>query len=260
MTKLQLLTNIEDRIALRYWLGIGDKRWRQNQYAALRSHCEQNDLAPVEVLSQLVTGQLQLAGLDQLIARYIELQAEISRLTQLSVTELFDELFPAGMEWADPIRELVVGKLIGVDAANELVELLKTEITQPEMPCEGDYVRIMSLHKSKGLTSRATIIVGCMRGLIPFIDKDLEPAERPLHFQEQRRLFYVALTRAKELLVISSAASVPRAIAHHELSGVVLRGGNYESGRTISCEFLHELGPSAPPAQSGVTWQAGGFQ
>jgi DNA helicase-2/ATP-dependent DNA helicase PcrA len=138
--------------------------------------------------------------------------------------------------------------------------LLRTEITQPEMPAEGEFVRIMSLHKSKGLTSRVTIIVGCMRGIIPFLKRDLAPAERPLHLQEQRRLFYVALTRAKEFLVLSSAVSVPRAVANQELNGVILQGGNAHSGRTIPCEFLHELGPQAPPAQRGPAWAAGGFR
>ena len=88
-----------------------------------------------------------------------------------------------------------------------------------------------------------------MRGLIPFINQDLAPADRPLHLQEQRRLFYVALTRAKEVLIVSSAASVPRAVANQELNGVVLQGGDAQNGRTIPCEFLHELGPEAPVAQ-----------
>jgi superfamily I DNA/RNA helicase len=259
MSKLQLLTDAEDRVALRYWLGIDDPTWCRGQYITLRSYCEQNDLAPFEALTQIVEGQLQLTGVDQLSRRYLELQNEIVRLNQLNVTELFDDLLPIGSDWAEPIRELVTGKIATVQDPQGLHELLKTEITQPEMPSEGDFVRIMSLHKSKGLTSRATIIVGCMRGLIPFIKNDIEPAERPLHLQEQRRLFYVALTRAKELLVISSAASVQRVVAHRELNGVVLQGGNRQAGRTIACEFLHELGPHAPAAQSGLAWQAGGF-
>jgi superfamily I DNA/RNA helicase len=260
MTKLQLLSNAEDRVALRYWLGIGDNSWRRGQYATLRAYCEQNNYAPAELLAQVVAGQIHLAGINQLITRYQELQAEVHRLSQLNVTILFGDLFPSGTAWAEPIRELVTAKVDSVEDAQSLLDLLRTEITQPEMPAEGDFVRIMSLHKSKGLTSRATIIVGCMRGLIPFIKRDLDPTERPIHFQEQRRLFYVALTRAMEYLIVSSAASVPRVIANQELNGVVLRGGNAQIGRTIPCEFLHELGPQAPAAQLGPNWIAGGFQ
>jgi superfamily I DNA/RNA helicase len=260
MTSLQLLCNAQDRVALRYWLGIGSPSWRRGQYVTLRDYCEGHDLAPTVVLAQIAAGQLPLNGINQLVARYQELQAETVRLNHLPIADLFGDLFPAGSAWADPIRELVTGKIEDVENAQELLDLLRTEITQPEMPAEGDFVRIMSLHKSKGLTSRATIIVGCMRGLIPFLKRDLPPAERPLHLQEQRRLFYVALTRAKELLVVSSAASVSRAVANQELNGVILRGGNAQVGHTIPCEFIHELGPQAPAAQLGPAWAAGGFQ
>jgi DNA helicase-2/ATP-dependent DNA helicase PcrA len=260
MTKLQLLADSEDRVALRYWLGSGSPSWRSGQYAKLRTYCEQYGRAPAEVLSAVVTGQLQLVGVGQIATRYQELQTELNRLSQLAASELYDDLFPSGMAWSEPIRELLTGKVDAVENPQDLLDLLRTEITQPEMPAEGDFVRIMSLHKSKGLTSRATIIVGCMRGLIPFIKSDLTPQEQQAHFQEQRRLFYVALTRAKEVLVISSAASVPRAAAHHELMGVVLKGGNAQHGRTIPCEFLHDLGPQAPAALAGPSWVAGGFQ
>lgn len=260
MTKLQLLIDDSDRVALRYWLGIGSPTWRQGQYATLRAHCEQNDLAPTDVLAQVAAGQQQLTGVNQLVTQYQSLQTEVTRLNQLNVADLFADLFPAGIAWADPIRELVTGKIDDVEDAQGLLDLLRTEITQPEMPAEGDFVRIMSLHKSKGLTSRVTIIVGCMRGLIPFIKQDLLPAERPLHQQEQRRLFYVAMTRAKECLYLSSAVRVPRAVANRELNGVVLRGGNAHAGNTIACEFLNDLGPHAPVTVLGTTWQAGGFQ
>jgi superfamily I DNA/RNA helicase len=116
----------------------------------------------------------------------------------------------------------------------------------------------MSIHKSKGLTSRAAIIVGCIHGLIPFVDDDLTAAEQPAHLAEQRRLFYVALTRAKEILLLSSVASVPRAMAHK--IGAVLRGGNAQHGNTVACQFLHDLGPQAPAALIGTNWAAGGFR
>ncbi len=52
-------------------------------------------------------------------------------------------------------------------------------------------VRIMTMVGSKGLTVRATIIVGVDEGIIPRPDQELS---------EERRLLYVAMTRAKEFL------------------------------------------------------------
>jgi superfamily I DNA/RNA helicase len=259
MTKLQLLCAPEDRVALRYWLGFGNTSWRRVQYATLRAYCTQhNDEEPSAVLAHVVAGQLQIAGTDQLAGRFQELQNEINRLGQMNIAAMYDDLFPAGVAWADPVRELLVGKVNTVQNSAGLLDLLRTEITQPEMPPEGDFVRLMSIHKSKGLTSRVTIVVGCIHGLMPHLDDEIEAADLPDHMAEQRRLFYVALTRAREMLVLSSVASVPRRMSHQ--IGAVIRGGNRHAGNTIACQFLNDLGAQAPAAQHGTVWSAGGFQ
>lgn len=56
---------------------------------------------------------------------------------------------------------------------------------------ESEGVRIMTMGGSKGLTVRATIVVGVEEGIVPRPDGDL---------QEERRLLYVAMTRAREYL------------------------------------------------------------
>lgn len=55
-------------------------------------------------------------------------------------------------------------------------------------------VRIMTLNRSKGLTVRATIIAGVESELIPFPKGD---------YQEERRLLYVGMTRAREYLFLT---------------------------------------------------------
>ncbi len=57
-----------------------------------------------------------------------------------------------------------------------------------------DRIRIMTISGSKGLTSRAAIIMGAEEGIIP-----LPKGDR----QEERRLLYVGMTRAKEFLYIT---------------------------------------------------------
>ena len=64
-------------------------------------------------------------------------------------------------------------------------------------------VALMTLHTAKGLEFPIVFITGCEKDYIPF-RRDGEPAADPA---EERRLFYVAMTRAKDRLVLTHAGS-----------------------------------------------------
>src|SRR5581483_553939 len=134
-----------------------------------------------------------------------------------------------------------------------LLDEVRTSVTQPELPTEVDYVRVMSPHKSKGLTAELVIVAGCLEGLIPFVDRDLEGAALEASIQEQRRLFYVAITRTKQTLVLSSSATLPRALAY-KMGARVL--GNYgATAPTVASRFLIECGPNTPATLTGPAFR-----
>ncbi|WP_369935294.1 DNA helicase Rep [Xanthomonas tesorieronis] len=62
----------------------------------------------------------------------------------------------------------------------------------------GNQVRMMTMHASKGLEFRYVFIVGCEDGVLPH-EVSLEEG----NLQEERRLLYVGITRAKEQLWMS---------------------------------------------------------
>lgn len=61
-------------------------------------------------------------------------------------------------------------------------------------------VTLMTIHASKGLEFRAIAIVGLEEGLFPSLK-----TESPKELEEERRLFYVAVTRAKDYCMLSSS-------------------------------------------------------
>jgi DNA helicase-2/ATP-dependent DNA helicase PcrA len=67
---------------------------------------------------------------------------------------------------------------------------------------EGGKVNLMTIHAAKGLEFQVVYIAGCEDGIIPHA-KSLEEGEGSL--EEERRLFYVAVTRARKKLFITSA-------------------------------------------------------
>ncbi|MFZ5863663.1 MAG: ATP-dependent helicase [Nitrospirota bacterium] len=61
----------------------------------------------------------------------------------------------------------------------------------------GDAINLMTLHRAKGLEFPVVFIAGCEEGLLPY--------ERSEDLEEERRLFFVGMTRAKQRLFLSSA-------------------------------------------------------
>ncbi len=167
---LTLLTNIEDRVALRWWLGHGTSTHRVGPYRRLREHCQATGQSPWQALTALEAGELQLPQTGSLVERFQELKQNLGQLEDKQPTEVVDILLPDGADATRVLREAALLALPECETTGDLFRALRVTVTQPEMPQEGDFVRIMSLHKSKGLTSRAIIVAGCIRGSIPFED------------------------------------------------------------------------------------------
>jgi superfamily I DNA/RNA helicase len=166
-------------------------------------------------------------------------------------------LLPPDNDECGVLREVAMLAMPQLQRVGELFDRIKTHITQPEMPEEGEFVRVMSLHKSKGLTSKVAIVAGCTEGLIPFRDEEQPQLEQDAVLLEHRRLFYVAITRCSEVLVLSSAARMERKLAWK--IGARLQRGRSATGATIASRFLHELGPEAPVPRRGDQWTASGY-
>lgn len=250
-TILTLLAKPKDRVSLRCWLGgWKSPQFRSKGYAKVRSHSEANNAELWDVLEAVVSGTLNMPGTSALVEPFKELKGKLTGLKDKKGQELLDALFPDGSEWAEDIRTLAGGTVHEDVTAEGLYELLVDSITQPIMPTEVSHVRVMSLHKSKGLTARASVIAGAIEGLVPrgydAVKSFLTQAD---HEEEQRRLFYVAMTRSTEFLLISSPTLVDMPFKHaYQLPG--RRSGT--SWQTTPTRFSSAIG--LPAVKSSLTF------
>jgi DNA helicase-2/ATP-dependent DNA helicase PcrA len=68
----------------------------------------------------------------------------------------------------------------------------------------GDRVTLMTVHAAKGLEFPIVMVTGLEEQVFPF--KGIDPWEDPDELEEERRLAYVAFTRAEQRLILSFAA------------------------------------------------------
>jgi len=88
----------------------------------------------------------------------------------------------------------------GPDTAGFLAAIALHSDTDAFHP-RAEKVALMSMHAAKGLEFSVVFIAGCEDGLIPY----RRAADEPIDTEEERRLFYVAMTRARQRLYLSCA-------------------------------------------------------
>ena len=108
-------------------------------------------------------------------------------------------------ETADANEARLVHQLVlrAVPSGNDLSAFLESTALQSETDAydpRADRVTLMTLHAAKGLEFPVVFIAGCEEGLLPYV----RPAEE-VDVDEERRLFYVGLTRAQRKLVLIHA-------------------------------------------------------
>lgn len=95
------------------------------------------------------------------------------------------------------IREKGAEELPGLGEFLNSSALYGINILKKDIHSEADSVKLMTLHASKGLEFSYVFIAGVNYGLIPLRTKSFEEEE------EERRLFFVGMTRAKDHLELS---------------------------------------------------------
>ena len=196
----KLLRNKEDRVALRHLLGINSNNFRAPAYAKVRAHCEDTGDAPFEALEKLSAGTLSLPHMQSLTDHFNEIREVLADLEPLKddLPKLIEELFPPDVEAVAELRELARAAAEEAEDADELFSAMMKEITQPDIPPEVKEVRVISLHKSKGLSSPYVFIAQCVQGVLPQIsEKGTPKAVADAALEEARRLFFVGITRVK---------------------------------------------------------------
>jgi DNA helicase-2/ATP-dependent DNA helicase PcrA len=139
-----------------------------------------------------------------------------------------------------------------------------------ELDQQQDAVTLITLHAAKGLEFPVVIITGLEEGLLPHLRSFDDPAQ----MEEERRLFYVGITRARERLYLTNAYARATwgSLNHNPVSRYMedvparltttrsrVEGHSRSSARRVR-ERMVELATRVEepePAAAAVTFQAG---
>ena len=218
---LQVIDNAYDavsltRIANRPRRGIGDA-----SLARLQTFADAQGISLWEALERADQAGVGAAPLKAVERFRTLMQSSMAGALELSVSELLERVLERSgylealeaertVEAQGRIENLL--ELVGVTreyqersddpSLSEFLQQISLYSDQDDLSAERSLVTLMTLHNAKGLEFRAVFLIGMEEGVFPH-SRSLE--EQGL--EEERRLAYVGLTRAKERLTLTHAAS-----------------------------------------------------
>jgi len=131
------------------------------------------------------TGDMTVVEQLQYLSQLPQLNAIVN--SEPRAREAFNNLLTLSADYGDNIAEFLASAALDTD-------------TDAYLP-RAEKVSLMTMHAAKGLEFPVVFIAGCEKDLIPLSRHGAEPADPA----EERRLFYVAMTRAMERLYLTRA-------------------------------------------------------
>lgn len=154
-------------------------------------------------------GKTRLKKLDELVSQKMLTNTTLELLDKvLAVTgylELYDSNDEEDLARLENIKELrsVAAEFPAISEFLEQVALVETvQNSNGSLGRSGSGVTLMTIHAAKGLEFKVVFLVGMEEGLFPHSRALMDNEE----LEEERRLAYVAITRAKEKLYLAFAS------------------------------------------------------
>ncbi len=194
-------------INLLHW-GIGEQTLK-----LLINYQKTNELSLWQAMQKCrqiaLLSETQKQPIDQLVAKIKSAQftAEQSTLSDI-INNVINQFGLASYYKNDKKRQHYWKNLVEINAGykGNLCDFLEQNTLQKETDVyapTAEKVALMTLHAAKGLEFPVVFITGCEEGLIPYRLRN----QRSEDVEEERRLFYVGMTRAKQRLILLHAKS-----------------------------------------------------
>ncbi len=224
MSYLKLIANPADDEAFRRAVAVPKRGLGDTTIAQLADESRQRGLPMFEGARLPEVVASLRAGARVALAEFVRLIASLrERATEAAVDELLKELVeaikygdhlraegPESVDRLDNVRELITGAAelvadelgeVGLRPLDHFLQRATLVAEVAGLGPDADAVTLMTLHNAKGLEFPVVFITGLEDGLFPLARAYDDPAL----LEEERRLFYVGITRAERKLYITHA-------------------------------------------------------
>lgn len=203
---LKVIANPSDSINLKRIINCPPRGIGTTTVTRIENEAKKKDRTLFETMKQIASGNGAATALREKVSDFVKILTElISHHNDDDVSKVLWQLFEKTgyLKWTEEERTANLMELINSAKGKNLQSFIDTASLSSSTDVEhgSDSVSLMTLHSAKGLEFPVVFIAGIEDGLLPHFHALKNPEE----LQEERRLFYVGMTRAQDLLILSTA-------------------------------------------------------
>lgn len=203
---VKLVVNPDDNVSFRRVINSPPRGIGQSTLTKIEQEAKKQSASLYNTLKQILKSNNTVASsMKDKLSGFVSMLDELIGGSYKTSAELI-KLIINKTNYLDALEEERIQNVLDLISANENISvssfLDKTALVSSidaDLPTSS--VSMMTLHSAKGLEFPVVFLVGLEEGILPYF-KTLQEAS---DLEEERRLFYVGMTRAKEKLYLSSA-------------------------------------------------------
>ncbi|MEK7307686.1 MAG: UvrD-helicase domain-containing protein, partial [Nitrospirota bacterium] len=204
---LKVITNPSDSINLKRIINCPPRGIGATSLSRIENDAKKKDKTLFDMIKQIANGNGAATALREKVSDFAKLLDELISFPRSGpdASRLIRQVFEKTgyLKWAGEERAENLLQLVNAAEGKELRNFIDMSSLSSgtDENHRGDCVTLMTLHSAKGLEFPVVFIAGVEEGLLPHFHAIKNPEE----LYEERRLFYVGMTRAQDLLVLSSS-------------------------------------------------------
>jgi DNA helicase-2/ATP-dependent DNA helicase PcrA len=202
---LKVIANPYDSVSLKRIINCPQRGIGAATITRIENEAKKKDKSLFETMKQMASNNGTVTAAKEKISSFVKVIEELMSYKDAEVSKLLWQVFEKTgyLKWVEKERAENLVELVNSVESKDLQSFIDTAslFSSIDEPHTGDLVSLMTLHSAKGLEFPVVFVAGVEDGLLPHFHAVKNREE----LQEERRLFYVGMTRAKDLLVLSTA-------------------------------------------------------
>ncbi len=202
---LKVIANPDDSVSLARIVNCPPRQFGSTTITRVENEARKKEKSLYHTMKHIVKSNGYPKTLKDKVNSFLVLIDDLMNHRDINLTDLLEFIYEKTgyLQWVGEERAKNVTELLGAAEGKDLQGFLDTASLFSGLDEEhnDDAVTLMTLHSAKGLEFPVVFIAGIEDGLMPHFHavKDSEELE------EERRLFYVGITRAQDKLVLTGA-------------------------------------------------------